>query len=122
MHIDHGALAEIRVSVQNQLVGDILQRCPRVDAQRKRIRQHIAHHGLQNRTGDRQTCTDRNAQKQTRQADIPHDGIGGLKLSWQSGAEKMMRGNRAQVGDIQRGRPDNDAESKDCDQGAKNNS
>lgn len=31
----------------------------------------------------------------------------------------MMRGNRAQVGDIQRGRPDNDAESKDCDQGAK---
>ena len=92
MHIDHGALAEIRVSVQNQLVGDILQRCPgteqnrqgracrcpRVDAQRKRIRQHIAHHGLQNRTGDRQTCTDRNAQKQTRQADIPHDGIGGL--------------------------------------------
>lgn len=95
---------------------------PRVDAQRKRIRQHIAHHGLQNCTGDRQTCTDRNAQKQTRQADIPHDGIGGLKLSWQSGAEKMMRGNRAQVGDIQRGRPDNDAESKDCDQGAKNNS
>lgn len=85
MHIDHGALAEIGVSVQNQLVGDILQRCPgaeqnrqgracrcpRVDAQRKRIRQHIAHHGLQ-------TCTDRNAQKQTRQADIPHDGIGGL--------------------------------------------
>ena len=136
MHIDHGALAEIRVSVQNQLVGDILQRCadteqnrqgracrcPRVDAQRKRIRQHIAHHGLQNRTGDRQTCTDRNAQKQTRQADIPHDGIGGLKLSWQSGAEKMVRGNRTQVGDIQRGRPDNDAESKDCDQGAKNNS
>src|SRR5699024_5549470 len=78
VHIDHGALAEIRVSVQNQLVGDILQRCPRVDAQRKRIRQHIAHHGLQNRTGDRQTCTDRNAQKQTRQADIPHDVIGGL--------------------------------------------
>ena len=34
----------------------------------------------------------------------------------------MMRGNRAQVGDIQRGRPDNDAESKDRDQGAKNNS
>lgn len=91
MHIDHGALAEIRVSVQNQLVGDILQRCPgaeqnrkgracrcpRVNTQRKRIRQHIEHHGLQNRTGDRQTCTDRNAQKQTRQADIPHDGIGG---------------------------------------------
>lgn len=32
----------------------------------------------------------------------------------------MMRGNRAQVGDIQRGRPDNDAEGKDCDQCAKN--